>query len=83
MTSINPNPFFISFRPVHSLAQRTNQETSTLTKASPYMERMQHEKLQRPSTFLGFSNAGHALCFLLYLLKGPKLAFGGRGKGGV
>ena len=48
---------------IHSLAQRTNQETSTLTKASPYMERMQHRKSQKPSIFFRFSIAGHAMSF--------------------
>ena len=32
----------------HSLAQRTNQETSTPTKASPYMGRMQPLLLSLP-----------------------------------
>ena len=48
---------------IHSLAQRTNQETSTLTKASPYMERMQHRKLRRPTIFFRFGKPGHGLSF--------------------
>ena len=52
-----------------------NQETSTPSKASPYMGRMQHEKFlrlcgskraelerQRPTTFLRFGKPGHGLC---------------------
>ena len=52
---------------IHSLAQRTNQETSTLTKASPYMERMQHRKSQKPSIFFRFGIAGHAMSILKML----------------
>ena len=49
---------------IHSLAQRTNQETSTLTKASPYMERMQHRKLQKPTIFFCIGKPGHGLNFI-------------------
>ena len=46
---------------VHSLAQRTNQETSTPTKASPYMGRMQKENRRNRRFSLGFGIAGHAM----------------------
>ena len=39
---------------IHSLAQRTNQETSTPSKASPYMGRMQHRKIAETVDFLPF-----------------------------
>ena len=42
------------------LAQK-EAKTSTLTKASPYMERMQHRKPQKPSIFFRFGIAGHAM----------------------
>jgi len=54
---------------IHSLAQRTNQETSTLTKASPYMERMQliPARNRPPSKFLYGSQA--------FALKGEPWSF--------
>jgi hypothetical protein len=50
---------------VHFLWRRENEpkETSTLTKASPYMERMQHRKLRRPTIFFRFGKPGHGLSF--------------------
>jgi hypothetical protein len=48
-----------------SLAQRKElKETSTLTKASPYMERMQTNNRSTRRLFLCFGIAGHAMRFL-------------------
>ena len=53
--------FYYKLDNVHSLAQRTNQETSTPTKASPYMGRMQKENRRNRRFSLGFGIAGHAM----------------------
>ena len=55
-----PKPHFSYFL----RREERSKEASTPSKASPYMGKMQHEKLQRPTTFLCFSNAGHALNLL-------------------
>ena len=53
-----PTPADLSF----SLAQRKElKETSTLTKASPYMERMQTEDCRDRQSSVGFGKSGHDL----------------------
>ena len=54
----DPNLSFSSAR------RKELKEASTPSKASPYMGRMQHEKSQKPTTFLRFGIAGHAIYFL-------------------
>ena len=51
---------------IHSLAQRTNQETSTLTKASPYMERMQL-KIAETDDFKSFGKVHEAFALRVNL----------------
>ena len=64
----DPNLSFSSAR------RKELKEASTPSKASPYMGRMQHEKSQKPTTFLRFGIAGHAIYFLSWLApKGQRL----------
>ena len=65
-----PRPHFSYFL----WRKERSKETSTPSKASPYMGRMQHEKSQKPTTFLRFGIAGHAIYFLSWLApKGQRL----------
>ena len=55
----------ISINSFISLAQRNGiKETSTPSKASPYMGRMQHRKPQKPTVFFRFGKPGHGLIYL-------------------